>query len=199
MYEYTNNEFTGDLFGSDAYYFTGSKVVTVNTSYQNMVVASEEFINNNIKNLLGRHQNYALGNLFWQDRGLYKSYTNKTIDKEGSGSKFLTDFAKAKYGLMKGNSNFITSLGYDTIYKLLGSSYKYGSAPGIDGSGTVLSGEGQLGVGSAIWERKMNKIKYGPQGTSWREARLNAEYTATNFDMQKYIKNKAAKSVKSII
>ena len=199
MYEYTNNEFTGDLFGSDAYYFTGSKVVTVNTSYQNMVVASEEFINNNIKNLLGRHQNYALGNLFWQDRGLYKSYTNKTIDKEGSGSKFLTDFAKAKYGLMKGNSNFITSLGYDTIYKLLGSSYKYGSAPGIDGSGTVLNGEGQLGVGSAIWQRKMNKIKYGPQGTSWREARLNAEYTATNFDMQKYIKNKAAKSVKSII
>ena len=155
--------------------------------------------NKNIANLLGKNQNYALGNLFWQDRGIYKEYTNKKIDKEATGSQFLTDYAKAKFSLMKGKSNFIASIGYDVIYKLLGSSYKYGSAPGVDGTGTVLNGEGQLGVGSDIWGRKMERLKYGPQSLSDSERRMNAEYNVSMFDLKKFIQSRTLRNVNSKI
>lgn len=199
VYEYVNNEFTGDFLGSDAYYWISSNYINVNsaTPYSNLTLASEKFINDNINSLLGKHKNYALGNLFWQDRNLYTEYSNKKVDKENTGSKFLTDFAKAKYGMIKGNNSFVTSLGYNLLYKWLGASYQYGSAPGNDGTGTVLNGEGQLGVGSAIWNSKMNRIKYGPKEMTSRERRMEAEYNAATFDLKHFINKKATQAVKT--
>ena len=72
---------------------------------------------------------------------------------------------------------------------------RYGTAPGIDGTGTVLNGQGQIGINSAVWQRKMNRLKYGPSEYSNREKRLNAEYTANMFDLKNYINNKAYNSI----
>ena len=196
VYEYIRNEFTGDLLGSDAFYFIGGNInIIENTNYQNLTLASENYINSNINNILKGNTNFALGNLYGQSKSLYKSYTDHVIDKENTGTKFLTDYVKQKYKLIKGNSNLIESIGYSLLYKLLGNGMRYGTAPGIDGTGTVLNGQGQIGINSAVWQRKMNRLKYGPSEYSNREKRLNAEYTANMFDLKNYINNKAYNSI----
>ena len=71
VYEYNMNEFMGVMIGSDGIYVNSD--VTVNDLHDNNIESiSNSFIHNKISSLLGNNINYALGNIYGQDKALYK-------------------------------------------------------------------------------------------------------------------------------
>lgn len=154
-----------------------------------MLSASDAYITYKLTETFGSQKNFVLGNIYGQDAKIYKSALGKTYDKNAVTS--LNDYFKAKVKALKGEKNLLLDVGYNILYKLLGMSYRYGEAPGNDGTGTVLNGQGQLGVGSTVFHEKLNRIKYGgfTRNLSGREERLNAINRADNFSLGKYIQN----------
>ena len=153
-----------------------------------LLSASDAYITYKLTETFGNGKNFVLGNIFGQDAKIYKSALGKTYDKNAQSS--LNDYFKAKVKALKGEKNLLLDVGYNILYRLLGMSYRYGEAPGNDGTGTVLNGQGQLGVGSLVFKEKMDRLKNGGfNSLSAREERLNAINRADNFSIGKFIQN----------
>ena len=155
-----------------------------------LLTASDSYITYKLNEKFGVNKNFILGNIYGQDSKVYKSSVNKTYDKTSRSS--LTDYFKAKVGVIKGEKNLMLDIGYNLLYKLLGSSYRYGESPGNDGTGTVLNGQGQFGIGSKVFENKLERIKYGglAKNLGARENRLNTIDKANNFSVGKFLQQK---------
>ena len=92
------------------------------------------------------------------------------------------------------------STGYNMIYKWLGSAMKAGTAPSADGSGTVLAGGGELGIGTPIHEAKLSRLFYGPDKPpiTAREERRSAIANARSFNLGGWLNQKATSIVKPL-
>ena len=200
VYEYLMNEYMGIMFGSDGIYLDNPIIEIDNRDiagklYSNLTILSEKKIHDNIASLLRNDSRFVLGNVFGQDRALYvESMTNN------SSTSSFTDYAKSKFGIISGNKNMILNLGYDILYKLLGTGYnanaevlKVGNE--VLGDGTVLNGHGDYRVGSMVWKAKMYRYATGDTGLSTREKRLNIVNTATQTDWAWHLYNKALNAI----
>lgn len=213
VYEHLSNEYMGFLFGSDGFYFFNDSPSVKTYNYihddlklhRNVVTASEELIRDNIQKILGSSSYYALGNIFGQDVKLYKSYPNMSINRSNptEAKNYFTEYTKAKFG-MYGHQHFsLVNLGFNMLYKWLGSDYHAGTVSGINDVGTVLSGssvEGGLRLKSKSYDDKLKRIKYGPSvGTSVRNARMNLEAAAKNlnYNVKQQITKNALNTVKT--
>ena len=192
VYEYNMNEFMGLMIGSDGKYIHANvKVNEVgNKNGQKTTTFADQFIHNHISALLGNNVNYALGNIYGQDKALYTEKVNgPAIDRDNPGTTAFTEYAKQKLSLMTRDKYSILDIGFDKLYQLLGASYKSGASPGPYGDGTVLNGHGKYGIGSAVWKAKLNRqIKGG--GLSTREQRLLSIHDYDNFDLMRYLRRK---------
>lgn len=193
VYEYMSNEYMGFMIGSDGLYFNNETINIEELEYNdmpNMISASEEFIHQNIDRLLGKNVNYALGNIYGQTWKLYDEVANQSFDRSDGTtvSAHFSDWTKAKMQSMVVGQTFALDLGYDYLYKLLGMSYKSGTAEGTNGMGTVLKGQGNHGLGSKAYEEKLKRG--GNNSTmSSRENLLLNKNTFQNFDLKNAIKN----------
>ena len=205
VYEYVMNDFMGSfMVGSDGVYFLynnkTNKVVDadVNSSFTTL---SEQFIRDNIGKVLKGQDHFALGNIYGQDKTLYKEKLNGSIDRTSGLSSSFTDYFIQKSQLLSNkltsNTNAIMNTGFDLIYKLLGSSYHAGNALGTTGDGTVLNGHGQHGIGSAVWQAKMDRLTNINNGQSNREYRITTVNNAQNANWSKRLHDLALNSIKT--
>lgn len=192
-YEYLMNEYTGLMFGSDGIYLDNPNI-TVN-SINDLTVLSESKIHSNINTLLKGNSRFVLGNIFNQEKQIYKKNIEDNII-----SKQFTDYAKTKFGMMNNNKNIIINLGYDILYKLLGTGYNANAevlkvGKQVIGDGTVLNGHGDYKVGSMVWRAKIRRLVNGNTNLSDREIRLLTVGKAKHTNWTQELYNKALNAV----
>ena len=197
VYEYNMNEYMGFMFGSDGIYLDNPQITVDDVA--KLTVLSEDKIHNNLNTILKGNSRFVLGNIFRQDKQIYQRNVqdNKT-------SKVFTEYAKTKYGIMNSNKNYLLNLGYDMLYKLLGTGYNANAevlkvGKQIIGDGTVLNGHGDYRVGSAVWRAKMKRMTSGKTNLSDRELRLTIVGKGMHTNWTQNLYNKALGLVNPII
>ena len=197
VYEYNMNEYMGFMFGSDGIYLDNPKITVGDVA--KLTVLSEDKIHNNLNTILKGNSRFVLGNIFRQDKQIYQRNVqdNKT-------SKVFTEYAKNKFGIMNSNKNYLLNLGYDMLYKLLGTGYNANAevlkvGKQVIGDGTVLNGHGDYRVGSAVWRAKMKRMTSGKTNLSDRELRLTIVGKGMHTNWTQNLYNKALGLVNPII
>lgn len=202
VYEYTMNEFMGGfMVGSNGVYLNDNSNIEVmdadlNSSFTTL---SEHWIRDHIGNILKGNDHFALGNIYGQDKTLYKEKSNGSIDRTSGLKTNFTDYYIQKTALLSNkltsNTNPVINTGFDILYKLLGSSYHAGTSLGTTGDGTVLNGHGEHGVGSAVWYAKMDRLMNLTSGQSGREYRITVNNNANNANWSKRLHDLAVNSI----
>ena len=101
---------------------------------------------------------------------------------------------------MSNNKNLIVNLGYDILYKLLGTGYNANAevlkvGKQVIGDGTVLNGHGDYKVGTWVWKAKMRRMLTGKTDLSDRELRLTTVGTALHTNWAQNLYNRALNSI----
>ena len=98
----------------------------------------------------------------------------------------------------------IIDVGYDVLYKLLGTGYnataealKVGNQ--VIGDGTVLNGHGNYRVGSAVWRAKMKRLVTGNTNLSDREFRLTTVGNAYETNWAEKLRQAAIQNTPTVI
>ena len=196
-YEYDMNEYYGLMFGSDGIYLDNPQITIGDIN--KLVNLSEDKIHNNLNTILKGNSRFVLGNIFRQD----KQYYQRRVE-DSKTSKVFTDYAKTKLGIMNNNKNYLLNLGYDILYKLLGTGYNANSevlkvGKQIIGDGTALNGHGDYRVGSSVWRSKMKRMVRGTTGLSDRELRLTIVGKGLHTNWRQNLYDKALGAIKPVI
>lgn len=195
-YEYLMNEYMGLMFGSDGIYLNNPNITVGDV--KDLTILSEEKIHDNINQLLKGNSRFVLGNIFNQNKQIYERKVSDNVN-----SKSFTDKAKGKFGLMNNNKNMILNLGYNMLYKWLGTGYNANAevikaGKQVIGDGTALNGHGNYRVGSAVWYAKMRRLLKGTTDLSNREIRLGVTGQAFYTDWFYNLQNRALNAVQPI-
>lgn len=196
VYEYNMNEYMGLMLGADGIYLDNPNIDVQVLS--DLTTYSEDLIHNSLAKLFNKKSNFILGNVFNQNKRVYNAKLS-----DYSKTKNFTEYAKTKYGFMTKKFNII-DVGYDVLYKLLGTGYnataealKVGNQ--VIGDGTVLNGHGNYRVGSAVWRAKMKRLVTGNTNLSDREFRLTTVGNAYETNWAEKLRQAAIQNTPTVI
>ena len=167
------------------------KEVDERTSVGELLLSAADYYAYGKLNVALGNANYVLGNIYGQDRRIL----GVKVDNQNYSK--ITEYFKNKTRVLMGNKLGLTDIGYNLFYKWMGSSMKQNTAPSADGTGTILTGGGELGVGSTEWKLNMIKLFYPDyaingvhRGLTSREKRYQVENNAKNFNLMGFLNNK---------
>ena len=205
VYEYTFNEYEMLLIGSNciASFDPSNSGSTLSLLAEVerlkagnlLLTAAEYYAVQKLNDVFKGKTSFILGNIYGQDHSTYAAHITTDLDK----SSDLTEYYKTKTKMLFGAKPNLMSIAYNMFYKWMGSTSKYGTAPSADGTGTILAGNGEMGIGTPVWQAHMSRLFNGPDNPPImdRERRRSVEANARNFNIMGYINNAVTSKIQA--